>query len=190
MRTVWLGTGRIIMDLTSSWNKFWKERGNISWWHMYMKDPVWNEGKQGRKMGRRKCPVYCALACVAGVERGRGEGEFGRERERVGRALLPPPSRVVTRPISLPLPFRTPLTQANCASGLGYLNFIKVIFRPIKINRKLVSREVCKLNKFIVFKKESNSRYHDICIVCSEAVARELDDVSWRFKQSVIICRR
>jgi len=61
------------------------------------------------------------LACVAGVKRGRGN--LGA-RERVGRArekekesvpLLPPPSRVVSRPNSLPLPFRTPATQAKAS---------------------------------------------------------------------------
>ena len=41
------------------------------------------------------------LACVAGVKRGRGRGEFRRA----------PPSRVVSRPNSLSLPFRTPATQ-------------------------------------------------------------------------------
>ena len=30
-----------------------------------------------------------------------------------GVPLLPPPSRVVSRPNSLPLPFRTPATQAS-----------------------------------------------------------------------------
>ena len=63
------------------------------------------KANKGEKWDRRKCPVYYALACVAGVERGRG----------MGRALLPPPSRVVSRPNSLPQPFRTPATKANCA---------------------------------------------------------------------------
>ena len=115
MRTVWLGTGRIIMDLTSSWNKFWKERGNILWWHMYMKDPVWNEGKQGRKMGQKEMPSLLCFRLRGRSWKGKGEGEFGRARERVGRALLLPLSRVVSRLNSLPLPFRTPATQANCA---------------------------------------------------------------------------
>jgi len=57
------------------------------------------------------------IACVAGVKR--RKGEFGRVRTRGARegerkvALLPPPSRVVSRPNSLPLPFRTPATQAK-----------------------------------------------------------------------------
>ena len=68
------------------------------------------------------------LACVAGVKRGRGRGEFGRERacgaregERKGTpsSLLPPPSRVVLPPYSLPLPSRTPATQAKTV--LDYL---------------------------------------------------------------------
>ena len=54
-------------------------------------------------------------ACVAVVERGRGRGNLGaREGERKERkkgSLLPPPSRVVSRPNSLPLPFRTPATR-------------------------------------------------------------------------------
>ena len=33
-----------------------------------------------------------------------------------GVPLLPPPSRVVSRPNSLPLPFRTPATQARCTT--------------------------------------------------------------------------
>ena len=48
------------------------------------------------------------LACVVGVERGRGRGNLGaRERERKGTPLLllPPPSRVISRLNSLPLPF-------------------------------------------------------------------------------------
>ena len=55
-------------------------------------------------------------ACVAGVKRGRGRGKFGRARAREGErkgTLLPPPSSVVSRPNSLPLPFRTPATQAS-----------------------------------------------------------------------------
>ena len=62
------------------------------------------------------------VACVAGVERGRGRGNFGaresvwgargrKERKRGKVPLLPPPSRVVSRPNSLPLPFRTPATR-------------------------------------------------------------------------------
>ena len=39
------------------------------------------------------------IACVAGIEGGGGRGEFGRARERES-------------PNSLPLPFRTPATQA------------------------------------------------------------------------------
>ena len=51
------------------------------------------------------------LACVAGVKRGRGRGEFGRERacgarekERKGTpsSLLPPPSSLLPPPSSLP----------------------------------------------------------------------------------------
>ena len=56
------------------------------------------------------------VACVAGVERGRGRGNLsaresvwgsrGRKERRKGKvSLLPPPSRVVSRPNSLPLPF-------------------------------------------------------------------------------------
>ena len=57
------------------------------------------------------------IACVAGVKRERGRGNLGA-RERVGYARekgkegSPPPSRVGSRPNSLPLPFRTPYTQA------------------------------------------------------------------------------
>ena len=62
------------------------------------------------------------VACVAGVERGRGRGNLsaresvwgsrGRKERRKGKvSLLPPPSRVVSRPNSLPLPFRTPATR-------------------------------------------------------------------------------
>ena len=36
-----------------------------------------------------------------------------------GVPLLPPPSRVVSRPSSLPLPFRTPATQARSGLGCG-----------------------------------------------------------------------
>ena len=43
------------------------------------------------------------IACVAGVKRERGRLNLGA-RERVG---------VVSRPNSLPLPFRTPATQAS-----------------------------------------------------------------------------
>ena len=63
--------------------------------------------------------VY-TLARVAGDKRGRGrgsgKGEFGRAREKVKERvpLLPPPSRVVSHPNSLSLPFRTPATQAIC----------------------------------------------------------------------------
>ena len=59
--------------------------------------------------------VFLEVACVAGVERGRRRVNWGaREGERKGKefSLLPPPSRVVSRPNSLPLPFRTPATQA------------------------------------------------------------------------------
>ena len=57
---------------------------------------------------------------MVGVKRGRGRGRGNLgARERVGRArekgeepLLPPPSRAVSRPNSLPFPFRTPATQA------------------------------------------------------------------------------
>ena len=42
----------------------------------------------------------------------KGEGEGGIW-AREGVPLLRPPSRVVSRPNSLPLPFRTPATQAN-----------------------------------------------------------------------------
>ena len=74
-----------------------------------------------------------SLACVADVERemGRGRGNLDA-RERVGRARekgkerlqgrycflhflrsdSPPPSRAISRPNSLPLPFRTPATHA------------------------------------------------------------------------------
>ena len=56
------------------------------------------------------------VACVAGVKRWRERGNLGAP-ERVGRArgapLLPPPSRVVSRSNSLPLPFRTPATEAT-----------------------------------------------------------------------------
>ena len=46
---------------------------------------------------------------MAGVER-----EFGRAREIMKwHSLLPPPTRAVSRPNSLPLPFRTPATQAK-----------------------------------------------------------------------------
>ena len=45
-----------------------------------------------------------AVACVAGVKRGRGRG-----RGNLG-------ARVVSRPNSLPLPFRTPATQATVAA--------------------------------------------------------------------------
>ena len=58
-----------------------------------------------------------SLACVAGVKRGRGRGNLGARGERKGTPnpsppLLPPPSRVASRPNSFPLPFRTPATQA------------------------------------------------------------------------------
>ena len=49
------------------------------------------------------------VACVAGVKRGRGRGNLGA-REREG---TPPPSRAVSCPNSVPLPFRTPATQAT-----------------------------------------------------------------------------
>ena len=49
--------------------------------------------------------------------KGTGKGQFGRAREKVKRkfssSLLPPPSRAVSRPNSLPLPFRTPAMQAS-----------------------------------------------------------------------------
>ena len=52
------------------------------------------------------------IACVAGLKRGRGRGRRGRgnlgAREPVGHAR----ARMVSRPNSLPLPFRTPATQA------------------------------------------------------------------------------
>ena len=57
------------------------------------------------------------IACVVGVKI--RKGEFGRARTRGAREgerkvpFLPPPSRVVSRPYSLPLPFRTPATQAK-----------------------------------------------------------------------------
>ena len=59
------------------------------------------------------------VACVAGVERERGNlgareivwGARGRKKGKV--PLLPPLSRVILRHNSLPLPFRTPATQAN-----------------------------------------------------------------------------
>ena len=49
--------------------------------------------------------------------KGMGKGVLGaretRGGERAGREGNPPPSRVVSRPNSLPLPFRTPATQAT-----------------------------------------------------------------------------
>ena len=62
------------------------------------------------------------VACVAGVEMGRGRGNLGaresvwgsrgrKERKKGKVPLLPPPSRVVSRLNSLPLPFRTPATR-------------------------------------------------------------------------------
>ena len=61
--------------------------------------------------------TICILACVAGLERG---GEFGYARERVGRAREKgkQPSSMVSGPNSLPLPFRTPATQANCIHAI------------------------------------------------------------------------
>ena len=57
------------------------------------------------------------VACVAGVKRRKGEFELARTRgarERERKVpFLPPPSRVVSPPNSLPLPFRTPATQAK-----------------------------------------------------------------------------
>ena len=56
------------------------------------------------------------VACVAGVKSGRERGNLGARgrKERKGKVpLLPPPSRVVPRPKSLPLPFQTPATQAR-----------------------------------------------------------------------------
>ena len=58
------------------------------------------------------------VACVAGVKRGSGNlGARGRKESN----LLPPPSRAVSRPNSLPrlpLPFRTPATQASKRASL------------------------------------------------------------------------
>ena len=54
--------------------------------------------------------VTYSLACLAGVKRGRGNlGARGRKE----RSSLPPHLRVVSRPNSFPLPFRTPATQAT-----------------------------------------------------------------------------
>ena len=68
-----------------------------------------------------------SLACVADVERemGRGRGNLDargrKERNACKDAIVfsiflrsdsPPPSRAISRPNSLPLPFRTPATQA------------------------------------------------------------------------------
>ena len=54
---------------------------------------------------------------IHSIDKGKGKGEFGRAREKekkrnAGVPLLPRPSRVVSRPNSLPLPFRTPASQA------------------------------------------------------------------------------
>ena len=46
-----------------------------------------------------------------------------------------------------------------------------------EIKRKLVSGEARKL-LFSVVEREFNIRHHKICIVCLEAVARRLDDIS------------
>ena len=53
---------------------------------------------------------------MAGVKRGRGRGNLGARgrKEKKGKIpLLPPPLRVVSRSNFLPLPFRTPATQAS-----------------------------------------------------------------------------
>ena len=55
------------------------------------------------------------LACVAGVKRGRGRGNFARQSLWGGECVVPfllPPLCAVSRSNSLPLPFRTPATQA------------------------------------------------------------------------------
>ena len=57
------------------------------------------------------------------------KGSFRRERRRGAReeggretsSLLPPPSRVVSRPNSLSLPFRTPATQASTPVTRAYI---------------------------------------------------------------------
>ena len=56
---------------------------------------------------------------MAGVKRGkgRGSGNLG--------ALLPPPSRTVSRPNSLSLPFRTPATQAKDCHPQSFRFFLK-----------------------------------------------------------------
>ena len=80
--------------------------------------------------------VWEGLTCVAGVKRGRGGGDLGvrelagaREGERKG-TLLPPPSRAVSRPNSLSLPFRAPATQAR--EGLSPVLTLCIISLPIK----------------------------------------------------------
>ena len=82
--------------------------------------------------------VY-TLARVAGVKRGRGRGsgkrEFGRAREKVKERvpLLPPPSRVVSRPNSLSLPFRTPATQ------------VRVTHQNLQVKNAMPMRKICLL---------------------------------------------
>ena len=53
--------------------------------------------------------------------------------------LLPPPSRAVWRPNSLPLPFQTPATQGTASKGeMCTLRMDKLCYNAININYVLV----------------------------------------------------
>ena len=69
-----------------------------------------NCNKKG-KVCKKQAPNSCRLSLRGRRLKGKGKGVLGA-RER--RGARPPPSRVVSRPNSLP--FRTPATQASAAS--------------------------------------------------------------------------
>ena len=90
---------------------------------------------------------------MVGVKRGRGKWNLG-ERERVGRARekgekprLPPPSRAVSRPNSLPFPFRTPSTQVILDRASFHMQgrwFRRDFFNGAKLCRSDLEHQYCR----------------------------------------------
>ena len=79
-----------------------------TWYHDKEQDGRCRHRGYSRCYGGQCLDVSYGLACMAGVKRG-NLGARGRKE----RNSLPSPLRVVSRPNSLPLPFRTPATQAT-----------------------------------------------------------------------------
>ena len=104
--------------------------------------------------------IAILLACVAGVK---GEGERGiwaREGERKG-TLLPSSSRVVSRPYSLPLPFRMPATHATIlydGEERGLYSQVVFAYNVLFFVQHLLHQTVAEIG--MIERKSPRLRYH------------------------------